>query len=125
MTLYRRRVLFLSGGIEQMGHINWEILLCLIAMWVTCYFCIWKGVKSTGKVCTIKLNKCTYGAFPLRGTTWYSKTCFFLTRFASPLHSLVPLQIGWEYRLIVIVAPPLLLLLRRLRDTNRCTTQER
>ncbi|KAI7802390.1 hypothetical protein IRJ41_008736 [Triplophysa rosa] len=47
---WERRVLSLSGGIEQMGHINWEILLCLIAMWMTCYFCIWKGVKSTGKV---------------------------------------------------------------------------
>uniref|UniRef100_A0A8C1UNV1 Transporter n=1 Tax=Cyprinus carpio TaxID=7962 RepID=A0A8C1UNV1_CYPCA len=47
---WRNRVLSLSGGIEEMGKINWEILLCLIAMWIICYFCIWKGVKSTGKV---------------------------------------------------------------------------
>ncbi|XP_057203805.1 sodium- and chloride-dependent GABA transporter 2-like [Triplophysa rosa] len=47
---WERRVLLLSGGIEQMGNINWEILLCLIAMWIVCYFCAWKGVKSTGKV---------------------------------------------------------------------------
>lgn len=47
---WERRVLSLSGGIEQMGKINWEILLCLIAMLIICYFCIWKGVKSTGKV---------------------------------------------------------------------------
>uniref|UniRef100_A0A8C1JQV2 Transporter n=1 Tax=Cyprinus carpio TaxID=7962 RepID=A0A8C1JQV2_CYPCA len=47
---WERRVLSLSGGIEEIGKINWEILLCLIAMWVICYFCIWKGVKSTGKV---------------------------------------------------------------------------
>ncbi|RXN38889.1 sodium- and chloride-dependent GABA transporter 2-like protein [Labeo rohita] len=40
----------LSGGIEEIGKINWEILLCLIAVWIICYFCIWKGVKSTGKV---------------------------------------------------------------------------
>lgn len=50
-TLYRRRVLSLSGGIEEVGKINWEILLCLIAVWIICYFCIWKGIKSTGKVC--------------------------------------------------------------------------
>ncbi|XP_030621054.1 sodium- and chloride-dependent GABA transporter 2-like [Chanos chanos] len=47
---WERRVLSISGGIEQMGSVRWEILLCLIAMWVICYFCIWKGVKSTGKV---------------------------------------------------------------------------
>ncbi|XP_057188990.1 sodium- and chloride-dependent GABA transporter 2-like [Triplophysa rosa] len=47
---WERRVLVLSGGIEQMGTINWKIVLCLIPMWITCYFCIWKGVKSTGKV---------------------------------------------------------------------------
>ncbi|CAM4577605.1 unnamed protein product [Leuciscus chuanchicus] len=47
---WERRVLALSGGIEEIGKINWEILLCLFAMWIICYFCIWKGVKSTGKV---------------------------------------------------------------------------
>ncbi|RXN15627.1 sodium- and chloride-dependent GABA transporter 2-like protein [Labeo rohita] len=47
---WERRVLSLSGGIEEISKINWEILLCLIALWIICYFCIWKGVKSTGKV---------------------------------------------------------------------------
>ncbi|CAB1348153.1 unnamed protein product [Coregonus sp. 'balchen'] len=47
---WERRVLAISGGIEEVGSVRWEVLLCLIAMWVICYFCIWKGVKSTGKV---------------------------------------------------------------------------
>ncbi|KAJ8400417.1 hypothetical protein AAFF_G00398000 [Aldrovandia affinis] len=47
---WERRVLLISGGIEEVGSVRWELLLCLIAMWVICYFCIWKGVKSTGKV---------------------------------------------------------------------------
>ncbi|XP_017275508.1 sodium- and chloride-dependent GABA transporter 2-like [Kryptolebias marmoratus] len=47
---WERRVLAISGGIEELGGIRWEVLLCLITMWVICYFCIWKGVKSTGKV---------------------------------------------------------------------------
>ncbi|KAG9348297.1 hypothetical protein JZ751_002032 [Albula glossodonta] len=47
---WERRVLQISGGIELMGSVRWEVLLCLITMWVICYFCIWKGVKSTGKV---------------------------------------------------------------------------
>ncbi|XP_064880363.1 sodium- and chloride-dependent GABA transporter 2-like [Oncorhynchus nerka] len=47
---WERRVLAISGGIEEVGSVRWEVLLCLIVMWVICYFCIWKGVKSTGKV---------------------------------------------------------------------------
>ncbi|KAG7470658.1 hypothetical protein MATL_G00116050 [Megalops atlanticus] len=47
---WERRVLRISGGIEEVGSVQWEVLLCLIAMWVICYFCIWKGVRSTGKV---------------------------------------------------------------------------
>ncbi|XP_075998742.1 sodium- and chloride-dependent GABA transporter 2-like [Genypterus blacodes] len=47
---WERRVLAISGGIEELGSIRWEVLLCLITMWIICYFCIWKGVKSTGKV---------------------------------------------------------------------------
>ncbi|KAF7652993.1 hypothetical protein LDENG_00089030, partial [Lucifuga dentata] len=47
---WERRVLAISGGIEEIGSIRWEVLLCLITMWVICYFSIWKGVKSTGKV---------------------------------------------------------------------------
>ncbi|XP_072518607.1 sodium- and chloride-dependent GABA transporter 2-like [Salminus brasiliensis] len=46
---WERRVLAISAGIEVLGSVNWEILLCLLAAWIACYFCIWKGVKSTGK----------------------------------------------------------------------------
>ncbi|XP_041672618.1 sodium- and chloride-dependent GABA transporter 2-like [Cheilinus undulatus] len=47
---WERGVLTMSGGIEQVGTVKWELLLCLLACWVACYFCIWKGVRSTGKV---------------------------------------------------------------------------
>lgn len=46
----RRRALRISSGIDQMGSLNWDMALCLLIAWVMCYFCIWKGVKSTGKV---------------------------------------------------------------------------
>ncbi|KAL6469955.1 hypothetical protein MHYP_G00210740 [Metynnis hypsauchen] len=46
---WEHRVLAISTGIEVLGNVNWEILLCLLATWIICYFCIWKGVKSTGK----------------------------------------------------------------------------
>lgn len=48
--LCRRRALRISPGIDHMGSLNWDLALCLFIAWVMCYFCIWKGVKSTGKV---------------------------------------------------------------------------
>uniref|UniRef100_A0A669EV82 Transporter n=1 Tax=Oreochromis niloticus TaxID=8128 RepID=A0A669EV82_ORENI len=44
------RALRISPGIDQMGSLNGDLALCLFIAWVMCYFCIWKGVKSTGKV---------------------------------------------------------------------------
>lgn len=47
---YRRRVLNISTGIDTMGNIRWDLSLCLLLSWIICYFCVWKGVRSTGKV---------------------------------------------------------------------------
>ncbi|XP_066436757.1 sodium- and chloride-dependent creatine transporter 1 [Eleutherodactylus coqui] len=44
------KVLRLSSGLDDVGSINWELLLCLLACWMLVYFCVWKGVKSTGKI---------------------------------------------------------------------------
>ncbi|NWY47249.1 S6A11 protein, partial [Sylvia atricapilla] len=43
-------MLAISDGIEHIGNLRWELALCLLAAWTICYFCIWKGTKSTGKV---------------------------------------------------------------------------
>lgn len=52
MTTYffRKRTLNISSGIEDVGGIRWELALTLAVVWIMCYFCIWKGVKWTGKV---------------------------------------------------------------------------
>uniref|UniRef100_A0A669DAQ5 Transporter n=1 Tax=Oreochromis niloticus TaxID=8128 RepID=A0A669DAQ5_ORENI len=47
---WERRVLNITGNIHEMGNIRWELALCLLLSWIICYFCVWKGVKSTGKV---------------------------------------------------------------------------
>uniref|UniRef100_A0A8C6U9Q5 Transporter n=1 Tax=Neogobius melanostomus TaxID=47308 RepID=A0A8C6U9Q5_9GOBI len=47
---WERNVLSISTGIEDIGTLKWDLALCLLAVWVICFFCIWKGVKSTGKV---------------------------------------------------------------------------
>ncbi|XP_058511991.1 sodium- and chloride-dependent GABA transporter 2 isoform X3 [Ochotona princeps] len=50
IEFWERRVLKISDGIQHLGAVRWELALCLLLAWVICYFCIWKGVKSTGKV---------------------------------------------------------------------------
>ncbi|CAB1415365.1 unnamed protein product [Pleuronectes platessa] len=47
---WERRVLGISQGIEEVGSLRWELALCLLLAWILCYFCVWKGVRSTGKV---------------------------------------------------------------------------
>ncbi|XP_068558920.1 sodium- and chloride-dependent GABA transporter 1 [Cebidichthys violaceus] len=39
-----------TSGIEESGGIRWELFGYLIFSWVIVYLCIFKGVKSTGKV---------------------------------------------------------------------------
>uniref|UniRef100_A0A8C6V353 Transporter n=1 Tax=Neogobius melanostomus TaxID=47308 RepID=A0A8C6V353_9GOBI len=47
---FDNKLLEKTDGIEDSGGIRWELLGCLVAAWVIVYFCIFKGVKSTGKV---------------------------------------------------------------------------
>lgn len=47
---FDRRVLQMSGGVDQPGQIRWELLGLLILAWIIVYLCIFKGIKSTGKV---------------------------------------------------------------------------
>ena len=35
-----------------LGNLNWELAVCLLLAWIVCYFCIFKGIKSTGKAST-------------------------------------------------------------------------
>ncbi|XP_064620284.1 sodium-dependent dopamine transporter-like isoform X2 [Lineus longissimus] len=39
-----------SGGIENLGSIKWQLVLCLLAVYVICYFSLWKGISTSGKV---------------------------------------------------------------------------
>jgi len=61
---FRRKVLNVSGGLDQIGSINWQLALCLLLSWIVCYFCVWKGVKSTGRVCNCSINVCLLACLP-------------------------------------------------------------
>uniref|UniRef100_H3BDU1 Transporter n=2 Tax=Latimeria chalumnae TaxID=7897 RepID=H3BDU1_LATCH len=47
---FNYNVLQKSDGVDQLGAIRWELLCLLLLAWILIYFCIFKGVKSTGKV---------------------------------------------------------------------------
>ncbi|XP_071383100.1 sodium- and chloride-dependent GABA transporter 2-like [Centroberyx affinis] len=49
IEFWQRRVLHLSNGIDTLGSIQKDLSLYLLLTWIICYFCVWKGVRSTGK----------------------------------------------------------------------------
>lgn len=46
----RLKVLQLSSGVGTPGAVKWDLALCLLLAWIIVYFCIWKGIKTSGKV---------------------------------------------------------------------------
>ncbi|XP_076114312.1 sodium- and chloride-dependent glycine transporter 1-like [Mytilus galloprovincialis] len=47
---WQYKVLDMSKGIEEMGSLNLNILICLLVSWVVLFLCLMKGIKSVGKV---------------------------------------------------------------------------
>ncbi|XP_069177322.1 sodium-dependent dopamine transporter [Procambarus clarkii] len=39
-----------SSGISNLGIIKWDLALCLLAVYLICYFSLWKGISTSGKV---------------------------------------------------------------------------
>ena len=48
--IYRRRVLRLSSGIDEMGSLMWDLSLSLVLAWTITFLALIKGIKSSGKV---------------------------------------------------------------------------
>lgn len=47
---FSNHVLKISPGIEDAGEVRFELAMCLLLGWIIVYFCVWKGIKSAGKV---------------------------------------------------------------------------
>ncbi|XP_068456191.1 sodium- and chloride-dependent GABA transporter ine [Clinocottus analis] len=47
---FKYKMLEQTSGVDEAGVVRWELFLTLLLAWVLIYFCIFKGVKSTGKV---------------------------------------------------------------------------
>lgn len=42
-----------SDSIGVAGNFNWKLFLCLLLAWVVVYLCLFRGIKSSGKVCRV------------------------------------------------------------------------
>ncbi|XP_052834150.1 sodium-dependent dopamine transporter isoform X2 [Octopus bimaculoides] len=49
---FERKMLELhqADGIFSVGRLKWEMVLCLMGVYVICYFSMWKGISTSGKV---------------------------------------------------------------------------
>ena len=56
----RRHMLELdkADGIEDLGTIKWQLTLCLVAVYLICYFSLWKGISTSGKVSHLSESLC-------------------------------------------------------------------
>jgi len=53
-------VLQRSSGIDNPGSVLGHLAITLLIAWTACYFCIWKGIRWTGKViCIMFRPTCT------------------------------------------------------------------
>ena len=43
-------VLQISSGMEELGSIRWQLVICLAIAWLAVFLCLFKGVHSLGKV---------------------------------------------------------------------------
>jgi len=50
IEFWERKVLHISSGIDEVGDIIGPLALCLFIVWVLVFFCLFKGLKVTGKV---------------------------------------------------------------------------
>lgn len=51
LFLRSKRVVRMSADMS-LSNVHWDMALCLLIAWIMCYFCVWKGIRSTGKAST-------------------------------------------------------------------------
>ncbi|XP_022325413.2 sodium- and chloride-dependent glycine transporter 1-like [Crassostrea virginica] len=47
---WQNEVLQITEGIEDLGVLRWELLICLAVAWIVVFLCLCKGIKSSGRV---------------------------------------------------------------------------
>ncbi|OWF44087.1 Sodium- and chloride-dependent glycine transporter 2 [Mizuhopecten yessoensis] len=50
LSVSRYNVLQLTDGVETMGHVRWQLLLCNLSVCILLFLCVFKGIKLSGKI---------------------------------------------------------------------------
>lgn len=53
---FSHKILNQSASMEDFGTPKLDLVAIVLLAWIIVYFCIWKGVKSTGKVTVLFLS---------------------------------------------------------------------
>ena len=77
----RKYVFEQTDGVDNPGEVKWQLALCLLLAWIIVYFCIFKGVKSVGKVSFI-IQSCFVTPFTSSSLTFLKITGQFLLKNA-------------------------------------------
>ncbi|KAH7975808.1 hypothetical protein HPB52_005364 [Rhipicephalus sanguineus] len=66
-----KHVVNLSDGIENLGGVQPKLFVCLLIAWVCIFLCVFKGIRSSGKVVLVSATVPFFilGAFLIRGVT--------------------------------------------------------
>ncbi|KAK6185486.1 hypothetical protein SNE40_007708 [Patella caerulea] len=85
-----RKALVISPGIDEIGGINWKMLLCLVFAWLVVFGCICRGIKSSGKVVyfTATFPYIVLTIFFIRGITLKGATDGLVHMFTPKLEKL-------------------------------------
>ena len=82
--MFRRGLLELnqSKGIDDLGAIKWDIALCLLVVYLICYFSLWKGISTSGKASSLSMPPIAYlkiiNPFVLVGSHFQQKQTIYL-----------------------------------------------
>ncbi|XP_070531963.1 sodium- and chloride-dependent glycine transporter 1-like [Ptychodera flava] len=81
---WERQVLQRSSDITETGHIVWQLALCMLFAWFIVFCCLFKGIKSSGKVVyfTATFPYVVLFILLIRGVTlpgYYDGVLFFIT----------------------------------------------
>eukprot|EP00111_Clytia_hemisphaerica_P022019 TCONS_00064735-protein len=50
IEFWERRVLQITNGLDESGDVQYELLICLVVAWILVFVCLFKGIKTSGKV---------------------------------------------------------------------------